>query len=100
MLRCVALVRTHVSEERYLLHYLGDKNQRARNGSSNCQLKHTAKTCYNYLLTVISILAFLHSVRRLLVTANVVPSLPILVNPGGGGDMFLRNVSSYKGHMA
>jgi hypothetical protein len=36
-------------------------------------------------------LVFLRSVRRLLVTANIVPSSPILVT--------FRNVGSYKSHM-
>jgi hypothetical protein len=44
----------------YHLHHQGGKNQRAKNISSNYQM-------------------FLRSVLRLLVTANVVPSSPILV---------------------
>jgi hypothetical protein len=35
-----------------------------------------------------------------LVTANVVPSSPILSHPGDGGDTFLRNVDSSKSHTA
>jgi hypothetical protein len=40
---------------------------------------------------------FLRSMRRLLITANVVPSSPILV-PDDSGPMFLRNVGSYDSH--
>jgi hypothetical protein len=62
MLRRVALVRSDISEEAYRLHHQGDKNRRARNNvSSNYQSK------------------LLRGVIRLLVTANVVPSLSILV---------------------
>jgi hypothetical protein len=40
-------------------------------------------------------------VRRLLVTASVVPGSPILVTLiRGGGARFLRNVGSYKSHAA
>jgi hypothetical protein len=38
--------------------------------------------------------------RRLLVTASVVPSSPILVTPDEGGAKFLRNVGSYKSRTA
>jgi hypothetical protein len=44
-------------------------------------------------------LVFLRSVRRLLVTAKVVPSSPTLYHPDGG-DKFLRNVGFYKSHTA
>jgi hypothetical protein len=43
---------------------------------------------------------FLRSVLQLIVTANVVPSSPILVHSDDGGDNFLRNVFSYKSHTA
>jgi hypothetical protein len=42
---------------------------------------------------------FLCSVDQLLVMANV-PSSAILVTPDDGGAKFLRNVGSYKSHMA
>jgi hypothetical protein len=62
MLRRVALVRTDVSEKKYRLHHKCDKNEPATNKvSSNYQP--------NFLLSVL----------QLLVTANVVPSSPILV---------------------
>jgi hypothetical protein len=60
MLRRVALIRTDVSEE---LSAFFIRVQRY-NGSRNYQVTH---------------FVFLRSVRRLLVTANVVPSSPILV---------------------
>jgi hypothetical protein len=44
--------------------------------------------------------AFLPSVLRLLVTANVVPSSPILVTLMMGAIHFLRNDCSYKSHAA
>jgi hypothetical protein len=47
----------------------------------------------------LSALVFLRSVRRLLVTASVVPSSPI-IHTDVGGAKFLRNVGSYKSHMA
>jgi predicted DNA repair protein MutK len=50
--------------------------------------------------TTLVITVFLHSVRRLLVTANVVTSSPILVNLDDGGAKFLRNLGSYKSHTA
>jgi hypothetical protein len=43
---------------------------------------------------------FLRSVRRLLVTASVVPSSPTLCHPDEGGAKFLRNVGSYESHTA
>jgi hypothetical protein len=52
----------------YRPHHQGDKNRRARNNAS-CNYHYH----YNYHLV------FLRSVRRLLVTASVVPSSPILV---------------------
>jgi hypothetical protein len=44
-------------------------------------------------------LVFLRSVRRLLVTASVVPSTPIR-HPDDGGAKFLRNVRYYNSHTA
>jgi hypothetical protein len=44
-------------------------------------------------------LVFLCSVRRLLVTASVVPSSP-LVTVMKEAQVFLRNVGSYKSHTA
>jgi hypothetical protein len=44
-------------------------------------------------------LVFLRSVRRLLVTARVVPSSTIF-HPDEGGAKFLRNVGFYKSHTA
>jgi hypothetical protein len=46
------------------------------------------------------VLVFLRSVRRLLVAACVVHSSPIFGHPDEGGARFLRNVGSYKSHMA
>jgi hypothetical protein len=46
MLHCVALVRTDVSEERNSSHHQDDKNQWARNVSSNYQLMHAVKKYY------------------------------------------------------
>jgi hypothetical protein len=37
---------------------------------------------------------------QLLVTANTVPSSPILVTLMKGGDTLLRNIGSYKIHIA
>jgi hypothetical protein len=39
-------------------------------------------------------------VRRLLVTANVVPTSPDSCHPDDGGATFLRNVCPYKNHVA
>jgi hypothetical protein len=61
MLRRVALVRTDVSEELSVSHHQGDKIGELGT------------------LAVTSNFVFLRSMRRLLVTANVVPSSPILV---------------------
>jgi hypothetical protein len=61
MLRRIALVWTDVSEELKRLHHQGNKNRWSRNNIS-----------HNYFV-------FLRSVRRLLVTANVVPSSLIVV---------------------
>jgi hypothetical protein len=72
MLRHVALVRTDVSEE------LSVSIIRIRIGERGTMLV----------------------VHRLLVMANIVPSSPILVTLMMGDAKFLRNVSSYKSHMA
>jgi hypothetical protein len=69
MLGYVALVRTDVSEERI-----------------------------TFIIRVTKII-FLHSVLRLLVTANVVPRSPILATHDGG-DTFLRIVGHCKSHLA
>jgi hypothetical protein len=67
MLRLVALVITDVSEE------LGCSFIRVtRIGELGTTLAATSNRCTH------TALVFLHSVRRLLVTANVVPSSPIL----------------------
>jgi hypothetical protein len=63
MLGSVALVRSKVSEES------------------------------NASIIKVKIMLFLRMMLRLLVTANIVSSLPIL-------DTFLRNVDSYKSHTA
>jgi hypothetical protein len=57
MLRCVAHVRTEVSDNRYHLHHLGDKNRPARNSVAVTSNWGT--------------LWFLWSILSLLVTANV-----------------------------
>jgi hypothetical protein len=49
-------------------------------------------------LVVTSKLVLHRSVRRLLVTAIVVRSLPISCHPDERGAKFLRNVGSYKSH--
>jgi hypothetical protein len=49
---------------------------------------------YNFVFAIK--IFFLGSVRRLLVTASVIPSLPILVILMKGGAKFLRNVGYYK----
>jgi hypothetical protein len=67
VLRCVALVRTDVSEE-----FSASFVRVTRIGELGTTLALT-----NNRRTLV--LVFLRSVRRLLVTANVVPSSPILV---------------------
>jgi hypothetical protein len=76
MLRRVALVRTDVSVE-----------------SIASAIRATRIGELGTMLAVI-----LGSVLRLLVTAKTVPSS--LCHPDDGGDTFLRNVDSYKSHMA
>jgi hypothetical protein len=78
MLRRVALVRTNVSEE------LSASFIRVTIGE---------------LGTALAVTSNRHAVRRLLVTASAVPSSPIVVTLMGGAK-FLRNVGSYKSHMA
>jgi hypothetical protein len=83
-LRRVTLVRTDVSEE------LGASFIRVtRIGELGTTLAVT-----NNRRT------FLRSVRRLLVTANVVPSFTDSCHPDGGGAKFLLNVGSYNSHTA
>jgi hypothetical protein len=72
MWRCMALLRTDLSEN-ISLHNQGGKKQRARNSSSS-------------------------SVLQLLVTANVVTKLADSFYRNDEGDTFLRNVDSYKSH--
>jgi hypothetical protein len=84
MLRRVALVRIHVSEE-----------------LSPSYIRVTRIGKIGTTLTVTSnrrTLRFLRSVRRLLVAASVVPSSPILVTLMKETLKFLRNVCSYKSH--
>jgi hypothetical protein len=84
MLRRVALVRTDVSEE------LSASFIRAtRIGELGTTLAVTSNRH--------TLLVFLRSVRRLLVTASVVPSS---CHPDDGGAKFLRDVDSYKSHAA
>jgi hypothetical protein len=87
MLRRVALVRTDVSEE-----------------LSACFIRVTRISELGTTLAVTNTLrrnqVFLRSVRRLLVTANVVPSSPILVTLMKEGLRSSQNVGSYKSHKA
>jgi hypothetical protein len=53
-----------------------------------------------FLCVTLVFLVFLRSVFRLLVTANVVPSSPILFHPDDGRDTFLREIGSYKSNTA
>jgi hypothetical protein len=70
MLRCVALVRTDVSEELSASFIRVTRIGELRKTPAVTSNRRTLRR--NYLV-------FLRSVRRLLVTASVVPSLPILV---------------------
>jgi hypothetical protein len=82
MLRRVALVRTDVSEERKAsirVTRIGELGSTPAVTSNRCTLRR--------------------NVRRLLVTASVVPSSPILVTWMKEAK-FLRNVGSYKSHAA
>jgi hypothetical protein len=89
MLRHVAPVKTDVSEE------INASIIRAtRIGELGTMLAVTSNRCT--LRRSGQLLPSFHSLRRLLVTANVVPILPILVtHPDDGGTAFLRNVGSY-----
>jgi hypothetical protein len=90
MLRCVALVRTDVSEE-----FSASIIRVIRIGELGTTLALTS----NRSTLRRNHFVFLRSVRRLLVTASVVPSSPSC-HPDEGGAKFLRNVGSYKSHMA
>jgi Mg-chelatase subunit ChlI len=64
---------------------------------------HRCENLKSYMVMVCSWsyqLVFLRNMRQLLVTASVVPSSPISCHPDEGGTTFLRNVGSYKSHMA
>jgi hypothetical protein len=92
MLRRVALVRTDVSEELSAsfirvrrIAELGTtlavtSNRRTQRGDTKWYL------------------VFLRSVRRLLVTASVIPSSRDSCHSDEGGAKFLRNICSYKSH--
>jgi hypothetical protein len=74
MLRRVALVRTDVSEERrvsIISKTIGELETGLAITSNRCTLRR--KTMYMYIV-------FLRILRRLLVTANDVPSSPFLVS--------------------
>jgi hypothetical protein len=90
MLRHVTLVRTDVSEE--LSTYFITVTRIGELGT-------LAVTSNRSTLRRNTKILFLHSVRRLLVTAKV-PSSPILVTVMEGGAKFFRNVGSYKSHSA
>jgi hypothetical protein len=83
MLHCVDLVRTDVSEEPSA--YIIDGDRIGEQGTA------LAVTSYRHTLW---------SVRQLLVTANAVPSSPILFTVNDLGARFLRNVGSYKSRAA
>jgi hypothetical protein len=91
MLHHVVLVRTDVSEERSAsirVTKIGELGTTLAVTSNRRTLRRNTK-----------VLVFLRSVRQLLVTASVVPSSPILVTLMKEAK-FLRNVGSYKSHMA
>jgi hypothetical protein len=85
MLRRVTLVRTDVSEElsAFFIRLTGIG-----------ELRTTLAVTSNRRGI------FFRSVRRLLVTASVVPSSPIHCHRDEGGAEFLRNVGSNKSHTA
>jgi hypothetical protein len=85
MLHRVALVRTDVSEE---------------HSASFIRVTRLGEVGTTLAVTSNRRTLFLRSVRRLLVTANVVPSSPILVTQDEGGDNFPLIVGSYKSHTA
>jgi hypothetical protein len=72
MLRCVALVRTDVSEELSASFIKVTRISELGTTLAVTSNRHTLRRNTTHLL-------FLRSVRRLLVTASVVPSSPILV---------------------
>jgi hypothetical protein len=84
MLRRVALVRTDVSEE-LRASFIGVT-----------RIGELGTTLAEFHSSFPSHMVFLGSVRRLLVTASVVPSSPILVTLMK--EAFLRNVGSYMSH--
>jgi hypothetical protein len=92
LLRRVALVRTDVSEEPgasfIRVTKIGELG-RTQAATSN---RRTMRRNTN--------LVFLRSIRRLLVTASVVPSSPILVTLMNEALNSFRNVGSYKSHTA
>jgi hypothetical protein len=81
MLRCVALVRTDVSEELSAsfirVTRIGELGKTLAVNSNRRTLRRNTK--YLYFLDSLYHFVFLRSVRRLLVTASVVPSSLILV---------------------
>jgi hypothetical protein len=86
MLRRVALVRTDVSEEPSAsfirVTRIGELGTLAATSNRRTLQRNTS------------------SLHRLLVTASVVPSSPILCHPDEGGARFLRDVGSYESHTA
>jgi hypothetical protein len=83
MLRLVALARPDVSEE-----------------LSTSFIRVTRIGELETTLAVTSNLIFLRIVLRLVVTASVFPSSPILVTLMKEALRFLRNIGSYKSHTA
>jgi hypothetical protein len=84
MLRRVALVRSDVSEE--------------------CRAPIIRVTRIGELGTMLAVTSNRRTLRKntmlLLVTANIVPSSPILCHPDDGGVTFIRKVGSYESHTA
>jgi hypothetical protein len=110
ILRRVTLVRTDVSEERIAfiigvtrigelgITLLVTSNRRRLRKNIRVtrigELGTTLLVTSNRRWLRKNIIIFLRSLRRFLVTANVVPSSPILVTLMKGGATFLRNVDS------